>query len=225
MTFLKDSDFTTGPDAFGANIPTTPQEIFVNSVYSSVDEATKHELDRLQIKDCVITTCKLGCFYCCGHHILTNIAEAHTLAQYVKHEFSIGQIADLKIRTQQWLEWENSRPGRHPTTHVDVQTEISDDHPFCPMLVKGECSAYPVRPIICRTHFVCSDPTACRPSNDPKSIEDDPLAITSIVTATNPFSIRIRKGLENEGLDFYQSMMLLPHGLAIEMGWDFAASL
>ncbi len=222
---FRNSNSGPGPDTFGGDIPNTPQERFVNSVYSSVDEAVRCELDQLRIKNRVVTTCKLGCFHCCGQHILTNVAETHTLAKYVKREFSIDQIADLKMRTQQWLEWEDSRPGRYPTTHTDVQTDISDTHPYCPMLVKGICSAYPVRPIICRTHFVCSNPRACRPSDDPESVEADPLALTSIVTNTNTFSMIIRESIENEGLDFSQSIMLLPHWLAIEMGWDFAASL
>jgi len=225
MTFYEDSSFGTSPDSFGAHIPTTPQEIFVNSVYSSVDESVRRELNRLRIKDCVITTCKLGCYHCCGQYILTNVAEAHALAQYVKRTFSIEQIADLRMRTQQWHEWNDSRPGRYPSTNIDVQTVLSDYHPYCPMLVKGACSAYPVRPIICRTHFVCSDPSSCRPSNDPESIEDDPSAITSIVTSTNPFSIKIRNSIETAGFDFCQTIMLLPHWLATEMGWDFSILL
>jgi Fe-S-cluster containining protein len=225
MTFCEDSDFGTCPDAFGAHIPTTSQEIFVNSVYSSVDEAVRFELNRLCIKDRVITTCKLGCYHCCGQYILMTVAEAHALAQYVKREFSIDQITDLRLRTQQWHEWNDSRPGRYPSTNIDVQTVLSDYHPYCPMLVKGACSAYPVRPVICRTHFVCSDPSSCRPSNDPEPIGVDPLALTSIVTATSPFSMRIRDSLKTEGLDLCQSVMLLPHCLSIEMGWDFAVSL
>ena len=224
MTFFDKNDFGTCPDKFNADIQNTPQEIFVNSVYSSVDEAAKHELKRLRNKDCVITTCKLGCCHCCGQFILTNVAEAHALAQYVKREFSIDQIAELMMRTQQWHEWEDSRRGRYPSTRPNVKTDITDDHPYCPMLVKGECSAYPVRPIICRTHFVCSDPTACRPSSDPEYIEENPLALTSIVTMSNPFSMKIRDSIETAGLDFSQSIMLLPHRLAIEMDWDFAIS-
>lgn len=222
--FFRDSDSGLCPDTFGADIPNTPQERFVNSIYFSVDEAVRRKLDQLRIKDRIITTCKLGCCHCCRQHILTNVAEAHTLAQYVKRKFSTDQIADLRTRTQQWLEWEDSRPGRYPTTNMDMQSVISDSLPYCPMLVKGVCTVYSVRPIICRTHFVCSDPRACLPSNDPESIEEDPLAISSILTETNPISIKIREGIESEGLDFYQSIMLLPHWLAIEMDWDFAAS-
>lgn len=56
MTFFEGSEFGTYSDTFGAVIPNTLQEIFVNSVYSSVDEAVRRELNRLRIKDRVITT-------------------------------------------------------------------------------------------------------------------------------------------------------------------------
>jgi len=167
----------------------------------------------------------LGCCHCCRHHIIMNIAEAHNLAQYVKRELSVDQINDLRMRTQQWHEWDNSRPGRYPSTKIDEQTDLSNYDPCCPLLVDGACSAYPVRPVVCRTHFVRSHPQSCRAANDPESTEDAPVVLTSIVTAASPYSMAIRDHIENAGLDFSRSIMLLPHWLAIEMGWDFAISL
>jgi hypothetical protein len=35
----------------------------------------------------------------------------------------------------------------------------------------------------------------------------------------------IRDHIENAGLDFSRSIMLLPHWLALKMDWDFAISL
>jgi Fe-S-cluster containining protein len=93
------------------------------------------------------------------------------------------------------------------------------------MLVNGECSVYPVRPITCRTHFVYSNPQSCRPSSDPEYTAIDPLGLTSVVTVTNPFAQKIKDRIENAGMDFSHSMMLLPQWLAIKMGWEFAISL
>jgi len=59
---------------------------------------------------------------------------------------------------------------------------------------------------------------------DPEYIEDEPVALKSVIVATNPFSVRIRDRIENAGFNFYSSIMLLPHWLAIEMNWDFAIS-
>ncbi len=223
MDVVSDSEFVTGSDKFGIDILNTRQENFVNSVYSSVDEAAGRELNRLSVEEGVIPTCKPGCFHCCGQHILTNIAEAQALAHYIKREFSRDQIESLRVRTLQWHEWDDTRLGRCNATHVDQQFTFPAYH-YCSMLVEGECSAYPMRPLICRTHFVCSDPIACRPFKDPESIENDPVALASVVLATNPFSVRIRDRIENSGYNFNASIMLLPHWLAIVMNWDFAIS-
>ncbi|MBW1893206.1 MAG: hypothetical protein JRI91_05870 [Deltaproteobacteria bacterium] len=214
-------EFAVGSDKFGIGLLNKRQENFVNSAYSSVDEAACRELNRLYVEEGIISTCKPGCFHCCGQHILTNIAEAQALAHYIKRKFSRDQIEDLRIRTQQWHAWDITRPGRHHPTHIDEQLTFSAYH-YCPMLVEGKCSAYSMRPIICRTHFVCSNPSACRPFYDPESIEDDPVALKSVMAATNPFSVRIRDHIENAGFNFYGSIMPLPHWLSIEMNWDFA---
>jgi hypothetical protein len=218
-------DIGIDPGGSGADIPVTPQENFLNGVYSLVDEATACQLVRLRCQDAIIPTCKLGCCHCCRYHILTNILEAHTLAQYIKREFSAQQINDLRIRTQQWHEWDNSRPGRYPSANIGEQTDLSNYDPCCPLLVNGACSAYRVRPVVCRTHFVSSPALTCRAVNDPGSTEGAPVKLTSVVEATSPFSRVVRDHIENAGVDFSRSMMLLPHSLAIEMGWDFALSM
>ena len=225
MNLIENSNFGMGVAEFGADIPITPREKFVNGVYSSLDEAAASQLDRLRSEDGIVPTCKLGCCHCCRHHILTNIAEAHTLSQYVKRELSSDRINDLRMRTQQWHEWEDSRPGRYPPANVDEQTDLSNYDHYCPLLVDGECSVYPVRPVVCRTHFVSSHLLSCRAAHDPESTEDAPVVLTSVMMATSPFSMAIRDHIENAGLDFSRSIMPLPHWLAIEMGWDFAMSL
>lgn len=224
ISLIENSHFDMGSEACGADLPITSQEKFVNSVYLAVDEATACEMARLRCEEGIIPTCKLGCYHCCRYHIVTNIAEAHTLAQYVKRELSADQLDDLRLRTQQWHEWDNSRPGRHPSAHIDEQADLSNYEHACPLLVDGICIAYPARPVVCRTHFVSSDPLSCGAANDPDSTEDAPAVLTSILTATSPLSRAIRDSIENAGLDFSRSIMLLPHWLAIQMGWEFALS-
>jgi Fe-S-cluster containining protein len=225
MHLIENRNYAMGTEKFGADIPITPQENFVKAVYSSVDEATACGLDRLSSEDGIIPSCRLGCSHCCRYHILTNVAEAHTLAQYVKRELSADQINDLRTRTRQWHEWDDSRPGRYSSANIDPRTDLSNYDHCCPLLVNGACSAYPVRPVVCRTHFVCSDHLSCYAANDPESTQDAPVVLTSVRTATNPFSMAIRDHIEKAGLDFSRSIMLLPHWLAIEMRWDFAISL
>jgi len=225
ISLIENSRFGMGSEECGANLPITPQEKFVTSVYLAVDEATACEIARLRREEGLIPTCELGCCHCCRYHIVTNIGEAHTLAQYLKRKLSVDQIDALRLRTQQWHEWDHSRPGRHPSAHIDAQTDLSDYEHGCPLLVDGVCIAYPVRPVVCRTHFVSSPPLSCHTANDPDSTEDAPAVLTSIPTATRPFSRAISDSIENAGLDYSRSIMLLPHWLAIQMGWDFAIAL
>jgi Fe-S-cluster containining protein len=225
MNLIENGNLGMGPEEFGADLPITPQERFVNGVYSLVDEATTCGIERLRSEDGIIPTCQFGCCHCCRFHILTNTAEAHTLAQYVKRELSVDQVNALRMRTEKWHEWENSKAGRDPSANIDEQKDLSNYDHCCPLLVDGACSAYPVRPVVCRTHFVSSHPLFCCAANDPGSTEDAPVVLTSVVTATSSFSMAIRDHIEDAGLDFSRSVMLLPHWLAIAMGWDFAISL
>ncbi len=224
MRLIEKSNFGMDPKEFGADIPIAPQENFVIGVYALVDEAIACELDRLRREEGIVLSCKPGCCHCCRYHILTNIAEAHTLAQYIRREFSADQLNDLRRRTQQWHEWDNSKPGRHPSSNIDEQANLSSHDHSCPLDVNGVCGAYPVRPVVCRTHFVCSLPPACRTVNDPESREDAPVMLRSVVTVVSPFVAAIQDHIENRGLDFSRSRMLLPQWLAIEMGWDFTIS-
>jgi hypothetical protein len=216
---VADDDIATNAEACGA-IPVTPQEALVVSVYAAVDDAAGRALVQLRREEGVVPSCKRGCCSCCGQHIQTNIAEAHALGQYIKRRFSPRQTSDLRRRTRQWLAWEIARRGRPASVGPTHGPDLSGYDPCCPLLVDRACSAYPARPVICRTHFVSSDPAACRPSHDHQPAAIAPVVLTSIIRATGPFSKPLRADIENAGLDFSRSIMLLPHWLAREMGWD-----
>lgn len=221
---IEKSKFGMTPKEAGADIPVALQENFVSGVYALVDAAVAGELDRLRCEEGIIPSCKTGCDHCCRYHIVMNIAEARTLAHYIRRELSAEQIAELRMRTHQWHEWDNSRPGR-PAAIISAQTDLSNYDHCCPLLVNGTCSVYPVRPVVCRAHFVSSHPRYCCAVNNPGSTEDIPLVLKSVVTAVSPLVMAIKEQIENAGLDFSRSNMLLPQWLAIEMGWDFAISL
>jgi hypothetical protein len=224
MSLIDNGRFRMGTGEIGADLPMTPEENFVKAVYSSVDEAVARTLHRLHIETGIVPSCKLGCCHCCRYRIVMNIAEVRTLAQYVKREFSPEQRQALRRRTQQWHEWDDSLRGRGPSADRAKQTDASPYDPCCPLLVNGACSAYSVRPVVCRTHYVSSHPLSCHAANDPESAEESPLVIDLVLTETNLFSMAMKEYIEKTGLDYSRSMTLLPHGLAIEMGWDFALS-
>ncbi|WP_300673128.1 YkgJ family cysteine cluster protein [Desulfoluna sp.] len=202
----------------------TAQEKFLKGVYASVDEAAACELDRLRRDEGIIPTCKAGCCYCCRYHVLITPIEAHGLAHYIRQEFSADQTNDLRMRTQEWHRWDSARPGR-PSSSPSVKPAAGPiNDPCCPLLVKGLCSAYPMRPDVCRTHYVHSHPLYCCEASNPDSTEAPPVPLTTVVTAARPYSSAIPDQIEGAGLDLSRSIMLLPHWLGIVMGWEFGCT-
>ena len=224
MNRIDNGQFRMGPEEFEADLPMTREENFVKAVYSSVDEVVARTLHRLQTETGIVPSCKLGCCHCCRYRIVMNIAEVRTLAQYVKREFSPEQRKALRRRTQQWHEWDDALRGRGRSADMARRTDPSHGGASCPLHINGACSAYGVRPVVCRAHFVSSHPLSCQAANDPESAEESPRVIELVVTETNRFPLAMKEYIEKAGWDYSRSMTLLPHGLAIEMGWDFAVS-
>lgn len=206
---------------FGAHIQVTSQENFIHALYTRVDEATAWELGRLRCEEGIVVTCHGGCCHCCRYHILVSLIEIHTLAQYVRRTLSQDAVDALRQRMEKWHAWDASRPGRYPLSVGDEWAEFSDYDHCCPLLVDGLCSIYPVRPMVCRTHFVSSHPLYCCAAQSSDFKEDAPVYLPTVVMASHQFSMAIRGHIETQGLDFSKEVMLLPHGLALEMGWIF----
>jgi len=213
-----------GPDESGADMPLSQQERFVHSVYTAADAAIQNELDRLRERDGIVPSCKKGCCHCCRHHILMDRTEAHALLQFVRRELSSDQIDGLRHRTHQWHALDQSAPGRGPSARIHGSMDLSDYTRCCPLLVDGACIAYPVRPMVCRVHLVSSDPHLCYAVHEPALTEDDPTVLTSVAAATAPSSRALADRVDQTGVDYSRSLMLLPHWLAIEMDWPFAIS-
>ena len=153
----------------------TRRERFVRSVYASLDKAIADKLNRLQAEENIQPSCALGCGHCCRYYILTNMAEAHTLVQYIRREWKKEQINDLRIRTEQWHAWDHSRPEGRVSAVSEKQVDLSEYEDGCPLLVNGACNVYPVRPMVCRSHFISDSPLSCQAS----TISTDRTAILS----------------------------------------------
>ena len=194
---------------------------FISQVYRCVDRAANQVLSRLQADDGIVPSCHPGCCACCKQHILATAVEARALTEYIRRQFSAGQLRMLKERTRRWLSWDRLRLQPSAAAFSQWGDEAAG-HPACPLLVDGICSVYPMRPMTCRTHFVSTPPSYCRHDNDPQTSGNSPLSLSEVVRAAAPFSAMIRDRIEAGGGDYLKSIMLLPHWLPIEMGWELA---
>jgi Fe-S-cluster containining protein len=219
MKPVEDTYMAAKPEGCGGGITATAREVFVTGVYCAVDAAADRELVRLKHAEGIVPSCRQGCCNCCrGQHIQTNIVEAHALGQYIKRNFSRRQIIDLRQRTLAWHAREAFRRGQ-PGMALTPPADDFESTLCCPLLVDRACSAYPVRPVICRTHFVSSDPCACRPPAEHHPADPVPHVLTSVIAASADGAMALRAAIEKTGRDYSRTIKLLPHWLAIEMGW------
>jgi len=204
------------------SIPFTYKEDVAINLYAHIDAAAQEELKRLLEKTGTYPTCTLGCYNCCGQHIMISGVEAHVLVQYIKRRFSGEQIEGLRSRTKKWHDWNNPARKLPPRERETLDPPFTLPSHYCPMLVNGTCSAYAVRPVVCRTHFVSSEPPACRSINDANYIGTAAIKIRSVLDATSPYSQVLKILSARIGSDISRTVMLLPQLLAVEMDWDFA---
>jgi Fe-S-cluster containining protein len=183
-------------------------------IYRDIDAAIADELSRLRATD-VEPSCKKGCFDCCRGAIPVTVPEARLVAQHV---MKLPMRATLRTQVMARFDWLQHRLPQLVSRGMNESAAVFTHGPTCPMLVDGACSVYPVRPAICRTHFVRSDPNWCAPS--PGGGAQRPVVIDSIHAKTTPHVQRIRRHIEAGGDDFWESVGPLARLVAAELGWD-----
>lgn len=202
-----------------SSISQPPYEIFMLEIYREIDRVIAKELERLR-QEGIVPTCQKGCHFCCRQVIPTTILEARVSGQYIKRNFSEYQRDELRNKLLNWFKWVETELPEHTSKAGNEKKAFYNYGPDCPLLVDGECSIYPVRPVTCRTHYVSSNPDSCRPYTDTQAAQDELTMITNILHVVQPFAMYIRNSIESAGINFDNAMLLLPQWLPMELGWD-----
>ena len=196
----------------------TPYESFMLGEYREIDKAIKKELEKFRLED-IVPTCGEGCYFCCRQKIPLSLPEAHVLGQYIKRNFSDKQKDELRKRMSAWFDWVSHELPKYGNTAETEMEAFYDHSPYCPLLVVGKCSTYPVRPFVCRVHYVSSSLDNCRSYIAVRDAPDERTLLRAIKNASEPFAMRIRQSIAAQGVNPVETMVLLPQGLALEMGW------
>ena len=196
----------------------TPYERFMLGVYRDIDKEIKKELEKFRLEG-IASVCEKGCYFCCRQKVPISLPEAHVLGQYIKRELSAQQKDELRKMMADWFDWVKNELPKYGKTPEDEMAAFYDHGPYCPLLVDGSCLAYTARPFACRTHYVSSSPDNCRSYAAVLHAPDERTMLRAILNATKPFAMRIRQSIEANEVDVEEAMVLIPQGLAIEMGW------
>lgn len=191
-------------------------------IYYDIDSKTKNELKRLKKEEGIIKTCRNKCYHCCGQQIKTFYPEAHVASNYIKRNFSANELEKLRAKIEQYVQHLRGDFENLIVQDVEAQDDFSECSPHCLLLKDESCSIYPVRPIICRTHYVSSSPKSCRSRNGSQLIKSEPKQISSVLDNARPFVLKIKNiakvppGIKN----LYGAIQLLPRWLTLELGWE-----
>lgn len=175
-------------------------------VYQGCDDAASRALGRLAERG-ITPTCSAGCAHCCRLEVPVSRAEAETLAAWLVENLDASALAAIRDRLRAWLAWYRSEYPRLVAAGIERADVFAKHAPSCALLVDGRCSAYPVRPITCRNHFVSSPPQVCADGGDPDVILDVSRAAYGAVS-------ELRDLVARQGGNYLASVHLIAEWLA-----------
>jgi Fe-S-cluster containining protein len=157
--------------------------------------------------------CMEGCCYCCSKPgVLTSVPEFLRILDHIRTTFSADDVAALEARARRYAAQIEGR-SFNDLTSASVP---------CPLLVDCRCSAYDVRPLVCRG-YNSTDVEACRKAHD----DADALVPTFAVLkdVTDGTTVGVAQSLSGSGVS--DSLVDLGTALNIAMtaGAGFAATI
>lgn len=186
---------------------------FVREAMQQCDDAIDRELAVLAARG-VVPSCHKGCAHCCSQEILVPRAEADAIVDWLQATWTADHLDALKARLRAWIAWHHGEFTRRVAAGEDRQTVAYEDGPGCMVLQDGACAIYPVRPTMCRMHYVTSSPDTCRSLKDPAYAPGVPEVVPSINRVALPAVHRIREAVARQGTAYWGTVHLLPEWLA-----------
>jgi hypothetical protein len=175
-------------------------------VYQSCDEATSRKLAQLARKP----SCVAGCSHCCSLEVPVTRAEVETMVAWLHEQRTPEQLAAIRERLHGWLAWYRGDYERLVASGMSRVDAFFRHGPPCALLDDHRCSAYPVRPITCRNHYVASPASSCDPAVGDGNVE----VMESVAAAASSYVAELRATVERQGGNYLASVHLLQEWLA-----------
>jgi len=138
--------------------------------------------------------CHMGCQWCCNQAVFASTHEMVVVADYLEKRFSPDTIAEIK---------EKARVKEVQLTGLTPKEVLNTSLP-CPLLRKGTCMVYPVRPMGCRIYLSSSEKSCHAKFKNP----EDPTAIPKLFDFTLKAGRQLNEGfaasLREEGLNIQE---------------------
>lgn len=128
----------------------------------------QNELERPSLKP----SCHQGCWYCCGLNINVHLSEILLIIPYVLL-FDKAKYKTLEANLSLWgpeykklldkygIKDDGADMHKNPKKYRKFCSAYWNSSLLCPFLMDNQCSIYPYRPNVCRTHFSLSPANLC----------------------------------------------------------------
>lgn len=110
--------------------------------YALSDAAVRADIERETARRGAPPACRAGCHVCCVGQVVP--------------------VSDFEVLGLWWFCAELLDPAVQARLRVNLLAQ--EVTPACPFLLDGACSVYPLRPFVCRQHYVFGQP--CRPGEN-----------------------------------------------------------
>lgn len=151
----------------------------VRKLYQNIDLLTDAFSQRCQNEKKPVQ-CRMGCHWCCHQAVFAGTHEMIVLVDYLKKVYPQEKVEEIK---------EKAREKERQLSQLSPSEIHKAKHP-CPLLHKGRCMVYPVRPTACRIYLSASKESCLAKYNRPT----DPQAIPAV------FNFPLKAGRQlNEG--------------------------
>lgn len=127
--------------------------------------------------------CQKGCASCCNRKLEISLAEAIEIVVYLR---KMGRWPEVSAKISK----------------IDMDLSLVDPTVYfamglqCVLLKNGECRAYEVRPIVCASHYVYSDPALCNANSG----KDGNYELSHIMLKLFEFNSKLRKIFESDSV-------------------------
>jgi Fe-S-cluster containining protein len=152
-------------------------------------ELAKH----LTVEDHELLACAAGCGSCCMVNVSVLDPEAVNIARYLK-----GQLSDIERETLLL----SMKKMVNAISDVDEEERIAMRRSCTFLSDKGECTIYPVRPLLCRS-ITSTSATACRDALAMQALGEQ-LPVVMNLFQKNLFDVGyqgLAKAMENNDMD------------------------
>jgi Fe-S-cluster containining protein len=143
--------------------------------------------------DASLIACGPGCAHCCVVNVAVLQPEVATIVAYLERKLAAGELLALQQKVGalyaaiRWLDEEERIRWKQPCALLDEA---------------GNCSVYPVRPLLCRG-MTSIDPETCRQAIDLLPLDDAPPVTVNLFQSFlfNQAFIALARAMENAGHD------------------------